>query len=68
MPNERLNSSQIMTIGAKALPILAVPRGWMMNRRIKMAQDVPMMVEEVMSGFTISRLRAYSAARPNWTD
>ena len=63
MPNERLNSSQMMTIGAKALPILAVPKGWMRNRRIKMAQEVPMMVEEVMSGFTISRLRACLVAR-----
>ena len=33
-----------------------------------MAQDVPMMVEEVMLGFTISRLRAYLVARACGTD
>lgn len=46
-----------MTIGAKALPIFDVPRGWMRKRRIKIAQVVPTMVDEVISGLTISRLR-----------
>ena len=58
MPKDKLNSSQMMTIGAKALPIFAVPKGWIRNRQIKMAQLVPTMVDEVMSDLTISSLSA----------
>ena len=57
MPKQKLNISHIITIGAKALPIFDVPRGWMRKRTIKIAQVEPMMVDEVMSGLTISRLR-----------
>lgn len=56
MPKEKLNSSHTMTIGAKALPILDVPKGWIRKRQIKMAQVVPTIVDEVMLGLTISRL------------
>ena len=41
-----------MTIGANVLAILEVPRGWMRNRRTRMAQVTPMTVPLVMSGFT----------------
>ena len=50
----------MMTIGANALPILDVPRGWIRKRQIKMAQVVPTMVDEEISDLTISRLRAIS--------
>ena len=61
MPNERLKISQRMTIGANALPILVVPSGCMRKRRIRIAQDVPTIVDLVMSGFTISRLHRLSS-------
>lgn len=57
MPKQKLNMSQMITMGAKALPIFDVPSGWMRKRQIKMAQVEPTMVDEVMSGLTISRLR-----------
>ena len=62
MPNERLKTSQMMTIGAKALPIFAVPNGWIRNRRTRMAQVVPTIVAEVMSGFTTFSLQDESSA------
>lgn len=63
MPKERLNTIQMMTIGAKALPILDVPKGWIKKRQIKMAQVVPTMVDEVISDLTISKLRACLVTR-----
>lgn len=52
MPKERLNVSQIMTMGANELPIFDVPSGWMTKRSTKIPHVVPMMVELVMVGTT----------------
>ena len=40
--------SQMMTIGAKELPIFEVPRGCIKKRQIRIPQDEPTMVEEVI--------------------
>lgn len=62
MPKAKLNSSQTITTGAKALPIFDVPKGWIKKRQIRMAQVVPTIVDEVMSDLTISRLKPLSFA------
>ena len=56
MPNARLNVSQMMTIGAKELPILDVPRGCIRNRHMRIPQDAPIIVDEVIFGTTTSNL------------
>ena len=58
MPNDRLKINQIMTTGAKPLPIFEVPRGWIRKRRMRMAQDVPTIVGLVISDLTTSKLQA----------
>ena len=57
MPKARLNMSQMITIGAKELPILDVPRGCIKKRHIRIPQDAPIMVDEVIFGTTTSNLR-----------
>ena len=54
MPEQALNKSQIMTIGAKELAIFVVPKGWIANRRTRMAQDTPTTVWEEISGLMTS--------------
>lgn len=55
MPNDMLNISHIITTGAKALAIFEVPRGWIKNRRMRMPQDVPTIVDcEMPSSTTLS--------------
>jgi hypothetical protein len=44
MPEQRLKSSQMMTIGAKELAILVVPNGWTANRSTRIAHVTPVMV------------------------
>lgn len=39
-------------MGAKELAILVVPSGWIRNRRMIMAHEMPTIVELVISGFT----------------
>ena len=60
MPNEVLNSNQMTTTGAKAPPILDVPSGWMRKSKIRMAQDVPTIVDVEMLSDTIFRLELVS--------
>ena len=48
-----------MTIGAKELPILDVPRGCIKKRHMRMPQDAPIMVDDVMLGTTTSNLEIY---------
>lgn len=62
MPNDRLNVSQITTMGAKRLPILDVPRGWIKNSSIKMAHEVPTIVAELILASTTWRLDYRSAS------
>jgi hypothetical protein len=50
MPEQALNKSQIMTIGAKELAILVVPKGCIANKRTRMAQDTPTIVAEEILG------------------
>ena len=45
-----------MTIGAKELPILDVPSGCIRNRHIRIPQDAPIIVDEVIFGTTTSNL------------
>ena len=45
-----------MTIGAKELPILDVPRGCIRNRHMRIPQDAPIIVDEVILGTTTSNL------------
>jgi hypothetical protein len=52
MPKQKLNMSQITTIGAYVVPSLEVPMGWIKKRRIKIAQVTPMMVLVVIFGAT----------------
>ncbi len=52
MPNPALNPSQTMTIGANVTAIFVVPKGWIKNRRIRMAHVVPTIVGLVISGLT----------------
>jgi hypothetical protein len=54
MPAQALNNSQTMTIGAKELAILVVPKGWTANKSTRMAQDTPTIVAELMSGLATS--------------
>jgi len=54
MPEQALNKSQIMTIGAKELAIFVVPKGCIANRRTRMAQDTPTTVAEEISGLATS--------------
>jgi len=56
MPKARLNTSQMMTIGAKRLPIFEVPKGWIKKSRIRMAHEVPTMVDLLISDLTTDRL------------
>ena len=56
MPNARLKVSQMMTIGAKRLPIFEVPKGWIRKSRIRIAHEVPTIVDLLMSGLTTVRL------------
>ena len=56
MPKDRLNVSQMMTIGAKVVPILDVPRGCIKKRHMRMPQDAPIMVDDVILGTTTSNL------------
>lgn len=56
MPKQKLRLSQMRTIGAKTVAILVVPNGWIKNSSTRIPQDVPTMVELLMSAFTISRL------------
>lgn len=44
MPEQRLKSSQMMTIGANELAILVVPNGWAVNRSTRIAHVTPVMV------------------------
>jgi hypothetical protein len=44
MPEQRLKSNQMMTIGAKELAILVVPKGWIANRSMRIAHVTPMIV------------------------
>jgi hypothetical protein len=44
MPEQRLKSSQMMTIGAKELAILVVPKGWTANRSMRIVHVTPMIV------------------------
>ena len=47
MPEQRLKSSQIMTIGAKELAILVVPKGWTANRSTRIAHVTPIIVAKL---------------------
>jgi hypothetical protein len=64
MPNPALNPSQIMTIGANVTAIFVVPKGWIKNRRIRMAHVVPTIVGLVISGLTT--LSPWTAPRTDW--
>ncbi len=50
MPEQALNDSQIITIGAKELAILVVPKGWTANKRTRMVQVIPIIIAELISG------------------
>jgi len=54
MPEQALNNSQIMTIGANELAILVVPKGWIANKSTRIAQETPTIVAEEMSGLATS--------------
>ena len=56
MPNERLNVSQMITIGANIVPILEVPSGCRTKSTTNIAQVTPTIVGLVMVGSTILRL------------
>ena len=47
----------MMTIGANELPILDVPRGCIKKRHMRIPQEAPIIVDEVMFGTTTSNLR-----------
>jgi hypothetical protein len=64
MPEHALNSSQMTTIGAQALAILWMPKGWTRKSRIRMAQDTPMIVPVEMFEFTT--VRPWIAPRTDW--
>jgi len=60
MPNAKLKTSQMITIGANMLPIFEVPSGCIKKSRTKMAQDTPTIVGVVMVASTILRLEKVS--------
>ena len=62
----KLNESQIMTMGVKVLSIFVVFSGWIRKRRIKMAQIVLIIVDDVISNLTI--FRPWIAPRTDWAD
>ncbi len=64
MPKPELNSSQMMTIGAKVVASLLVPRGWIKKRSIRMPAVVPTTVALEMLGTTT--LRPCTAPRTDW--
>jgi len=45
MPEQKLNSSQTTTMGAKDVPSLDVPNGWMAKRKTRMAHEMPTMAD-----------------------
>ena len=53
MPNAKLRMSQNMTTGAKHTATLAVPKGCTRNTRTRIAQEMPIIVDDDMSGLTI---------------
>lgn len=57
MPNTRLKRSHMMTIGAKELASLVVPKGWMRKSTTKIAHDTPTIVVLEISGATTSKLK-----------
>jgi hypothetical protein len=54
MPEQALKRSQIITIGAKELAIFVVPKGWIANKRTRIAQETPTIVAELISGLATS--------------
>lgn len=53
MPNAKLRMSQNMTTGAKHTATLAVPNGCIRNTRTGIAQEMPIIVDDDISGLTI---------------
>ena len=45
----------MMTMGAKLLAILDVPKGWIKKSKTRMAQVTPTIVPEEMPGLTTSK-------------
>lgn len=60
IPKARLKNSQMMTIGAKRLPIFEVPKGWIRKSRMRIAHVVPTMVDLLISDLTTCRLYSWS--------